>query len=1069
MKKFVSLAFVRPFICRMCCFLLFSFVNSSALQLLAQPAPKGPIVVSGVVQSPQGDALEGVSVTLKGTKTATLTNKEGRYNIRVPSRSSVLVFSSVGFTEQQKTVGSETSITIILSSTTSDLDDVVVIGYGTAIRKDLTGSVGKVSVADLQKAPVRSFEEALAGRVAGVQVSSGDGQPGDPLNIVIRGNSSLTNSNAPLYVIDGFPIENPDNNALNPADIESIDVLRDASATAIYGSRGSNGVVIITTKKGRIGEPVVTYNGYYANSIVTSRVKLMDTYEFLRLQREINPAFVDTTYLKGGKDLESFRGAPGLDFQDQLFQTAPFWNHYISVSGGTDKTKYSISGSLTDQDGIIVASGFDRRQGRISLEQKVNNKLKIFVNANYADTRQFGTTPREQTSTTGGNDIQFNLLQNVWTYRPVNSSGVLDDILDQFLDQEDGNAPGNRVNPLSSARNEYNVSARGNFSANGYADYAFDKYLSLRVTGGVVVDRRRNENFNNTGTRAGSPLTQQGRDNGPNGRVDNSISNNFSLEGILTYKRKFNKHELTAQGIYSQQDFRSSATGISANRVPNEKLGISGLDEGQITGYRSSSSQNSLLSYGGRINYIFDNRYVFNSNFRADGSSKFPTGGKWGYFPSAGFAWKLSEERFMKKVQFVSDVKLSLAAGTSGNNRIGDFAYLPNIVTNNSGAYATFGNTLVQGFFPSSVGNDKLKWEKTTSYNAGLEFSLLNGKIYTTLEYYQKNTSDLLLSAPFPTSSGFSSGVINIGKTQNSGVELSISANTFKSRNFSWNSSFNISFNRNKLVGLVDGTDNIGSFPGFTDAFRFNGYIARIDYPIAQFYGFIFDGNYQYADFDRLPSGGYALKNEIAAPNGGLVNLLRTNVQPGDPKYRDINGDGLIDDNDQTVIGNPNPVHTGGLNNNFTYKNFDLNVFFQWSVGNEALNANRLFLERVTGLGVNQFASYADRWTPDNPSNYASRVLAGGTNVWSSRIIEDASYLRLKTVAIGYNIPNKYLRKIGLKSCRVYSSAQNLITWTKYSGPDPEVSTKGFGLTPAFDFSPYPRSLTYTFGLNLTL
>lgn len=1041
--------------------------------------------ITGVVRTTSGETLTDVTVTIKGTATATTTNAEGRYIIKVPSTKSILFFTSVGMSSHEIVVGNNRVIDVSLTPNAANLEDVVVIGYGSVKKKDATGAVSRVNIIDLQKAPVRSFEEALAGRVAGVQVSSTDGQPGDALNIVIRGSNSVTGNNSPLYVIDGFPIESPDNNVLNPTDIESIDILKDASATAIYGARGANGVIVITTKRGKVGPPVINYSGYYGISQVTKRMDVMNPYDFVRMQLEINPTGNTATYLtRGNKTLEDYRNVEGLDFQDELFKKGPFSNHYLSISGGTAQTKYTISGSLTNQDGVVIFSGFKRGQGRVTLDQQVTSKLKVGINTNYTYSESNGTTPRNQTSAIGGNDIAFNLLQNVWAYRPVTGKDSLDDDLLNELADPDA-VPGDpRVNPLFSAQNEYNKRMNNTFVANLYAEYAITNNLKFRTTGGANISKGRNEIFNNTKTRGGSPLTSQGQNNGVNGSVVNIETNDYVNENTLTYTKSFNKNNvLTALGIYSIQYNRTRSTGFSAIKVPNEALGISGLDEGQIATNTSNSSEYALQSFAARLNYSLYNKYLFTASLRADGSSKFDPNGpnQYGYFPSAAFAWKLGDEKFIKNIKAISSAKFRASYGVTGNNRIGAFDYLSQITFyNNRNAFYSFGNILTQAFTIERLGNPNLKWESTGQFDIGLELGFFKDRILFEADVYKKRTYDLLLSTPLPTNSGFTSITSNVGKTQNQGIEFTLNTINVKNKNFSWNSNFNISFNRNKILDLNGSDDRIISVVGGQGnaLSAVPGYIAKIGKPISQMYGFVYVGNYQLTDFDLLPNGVYVLKDNIPHA-GGSANVIRANQKPGDPKYADVNGDGLINDDDITVIGDPNPIHIGGFSNNFTYKNFDLNVFLQWSYGNEVYNANRVQFEGGTPLGsgnsMNQYTSYNNRWTFDNPSNEYFRAFAingqypNGTRVTSSRVVEDASFLRLKTIQLGYNVTGRFIKRVGLRSLRAYASAQNIHTWTKYTGMDPEVNVRGLGLTAGYDFSAYPRALTYTFGVNISL
>ncbi len=1031
------------------------------------------IQITGKITDEKGEVLPGVSIRVKSTKIAVISGTNGIYSISVPDEFAVLVYSFVGYTTQEVPVAKGQVINIVLKEQSTKLNDIVVIGYGQVRKRDLTGAVGSVNVQDMQKAPVASFDQALAGRVAGVQVSATDGQPGDgSLNIVIRGNNSLTGSNTPLYVIDGFPIESPDNNAINPAEIESIDILKDASATAIYGARGANGVIIITTKRGKAGLPAITYNGYYGFSEATKKVDLLSPYEFVRLQNEGFPNVARLNFLADGRTLDSYKDVQPIDWQSQLLKRAPFQNHYMALTGGTDKTRYTVSGSYFDQDGIIISSGFKRMQGRVTLDQQVNDKLKVGINVNYDDAKRTGTKPREQTSkgTSAANSQQFNLMYNIWSYSPVAGGTATEESLLGGLIDPTINAGDYRVNPIISARNEYNTGFSNNLTLNGYLEYALFKDLKLRITGGANLYKNRNEVFNNTQTRSGSPLTVQGQLNGVNGSIQYNQVNDFVNENSLTYTKKFNENNLlTATGVFSTQSNNTRAYGYNSGRLPNENLGISGIDQGVVISSTSILSKFTLASYTGRVNYNLFKKYLFTATIRADGSSKFAKGNKWGYFPSGAFAWRLLDEDFMKNIPILSNAKLRASYGVTGNNRVADFAYLSQISTN-SNAYYTFGNGLSQAFFVANLGDDVLQWESTGQFDAGIELGFLKDRINVEVDYYKKRTYDLLLNANIAPSTGFNSSTINIGKTQNQGLEVTLNTTNISTPKFTWTTNFNISFNQNRLISLASGEDSRLSSPGgFSADWMGPSYITRIGKPIAQFYGYVYDGVYQYSDFDVLPNNTYVLKSNLPTTAGLLGTSAR---QPGDARYKDLNGDGVVNDADQTAIGNPYPVHLGGLSNSFTYKGFDLNVLLQWSYGNDVLNANKIYMEGagLAGLwNLNQFASFADRWTPTNQSNAIPRLFAqGNIGVWSSRYIEDASFLRLKTVSLGYNFPAKYLKRVNIKSARFYCSAQNLYTLTKYSGPDPEVSVKGFGLTPNFDFSAYPMSRALVFGAEIS-
>lgn len=1038
------------------CYLFVSFLSVGHLCAQSSPVPKN--VVQGKLIDEKGRFLNGVSVKIKGKDKGATTDAKGNFILPVPDFTVTLEFSHIGYAMQDIALNGRQTLIVTLTSISSDLSSVVVIGYGTVRRKDLTGSVGKVDMADLAKAPVKSFDDALAGRVAGVDVTSNDGQPGSTSNIVIRGSNSITQDNSPLYVIDGFPIENPDNNIINPADIESIDILKDASATAIYGSRGANGVIIITTKRGKKQEPVISYNGYYGVQEDFNRPVMMSPYEFVKYQLISNPN-APATYLANGKTLESYANIKGVDMQELMLRRASMFNNSLAIRGGTDRTQYSISLSTLDQQGIIVNSGFKRYQGRINLDQTVNSKLKVGINVNYTNSKSFGTIV-----SSGGNNTSVNLMFQVLGYRPV-TGGVNDETLvDSLYDPNiDGIAVADyRINPYLSAQNELNQRIGNALMANGYIQYKIMQDLTLRLSGGIDNNWGRTESFYNSFTSTGNPRYNV---KGPNGSVSNSLTSNWVSENTLTYNKQFSKkHALNILAGFTAQKTSISGHRLTASQVPNESMGIDGLDEGATQTISSSSSRNTLVSFLGRVNYNLLSKYLFTFSLRQDGSSKFSRGNKWGIFPSGGFAWKLGEEKFMQKLSFISGAKFRATYGTTGNNRVSDFPYLSTLGLPLTSAYSFNNGVAVNGVSLTALGSPDLTWETTAQADFGLDLDFFHDRLSFTADVYRKTTTDLLLFATLPYTTGFDAGYKNIGKMQNQGLELTLSSINIQRKDFKWTSSFNISFNSNKVLGLTDNQESLLSSVPWDANFGNALYMAKIGQPVAQFYGLIWDGVYQYEDFAAAPDGKYYLKNNMPA-NGNQ----RKDIKPGDIKYKDLNGDLVVDAKDFTVIGRPLAVHKGGFSNNFTYKNFGLNIFLQWSYGNDIFNANRLVFEG-NGRGfnsLNQYASYANYWTPTNPSNKLFRPNGQGPSFYSTRTLEDGSYLRLKTVSLEYNAPAYYLSRLKVKALRVYVSAQNLLTITGYSGRDPEVSTRNSTLTPGFDWSAYPIVRTIVAGINV--
>lgn len=1033
------------------------------------------IDISGKVTDKNGEPIAGVTIGIKGGKTIALSNGKGLYSIKSANDNGILVFSYLGFTTQEVAIAGRTVINVKLMEEVNKLDQVVVIGYGTVSRKDLTGSVASVNMVDMAKAPVTSFDEALAGRVAGVTVSGADGQPGSVNNIVIRGPGSITQDNSPLYVVDGFPLEDSDNSNINPADIESIDILKDASSTAIYGSRGANGVIMITTKKGKKGAPVINISSYYGLHDNSKRMKMLSPYDFVKVQLEqtqgatINTAanlytpgdlpVTDPYYKADGNTLESYRSVKGTDLQDQFFRTAAVQNYDMSVRGGSDKTLYSISANIRDSEGIIINSGLKRYQGRISLDQTINNKFVVGTNINYSQNTSYGTI---QIPADGTFNASLSQMYSVWGYRPVTGLEELDledELFDPIVTGDDY-----RFNPIISAKNTLRETKATSFYANVYGEYTILKGLKLKITGAMTDRLSTSQSFNNSLTSAGSPLNSSTR--GVNGSVYDISTKNLLNENTLTYRNTFNKdHSITALAGYTVQTNKYFRRGFSSSLIPNESLGIDGLDEGITQVGSTASSSWGLISYLGRINYAYKGKYLFTTSFRSDGSSKFVADNRWGYFPSAAFAWNASKESFFKNITFISNAKFRASYGSTGNNRIGDFDYLTRISFPLSSGYPYNNSTTTKGAMITAIGNPNLRWETTNQADLGVDLGFFKERISLTVDVYDKRTDNLLLNADLPTTTGVSSAFKNIGKMRNRGLEISLNTVNLNSKAFTWSTNFNISFNKNEVLSLTENQNALTRQVRWNDSYiGVYSYISMVGQPLGQMYGLVSDGLYQLSDFDIDANGGYILNNNVIA-NGNA----RTTIKPGHIKYKDINGDGIINTSDYTIIGRGLPKHTGGLTNNFSYKGFDLNVLFQWSYGNDLINANRLIFEGSSQRNLNQFATYANRWSLDNQSSIIPVVGGAGPANYSTRVIEDGSYLRLKTVSLSYNVPNSLTQKLGIKNLRVYSSAQNLITWTNYSGPDPEVSVGFSNLTQGFDYAAYPRARTIIFGLNLSL
>jgi TonB-linked SusC/RagA family outer membrane protein len=1084
------------------------------------------ITITGIVKDEKTIVMQGVTVSLKGTTKKVVTNADGKYEIKVPNKQAILVFTFVGYVDQELGVGNKTILDVTMKEEAGTLNEVVVIGYGQVKRKDLTGSVAKANVEDMQKANVSSFVDALGGRIAGVVVTSNDGQPGAAPQITIRG-SSVTQDASPLYVIDGFPIENFDINAINPNDIESLEILKDASSIAIYGARGANGVILITTKRGRSGPTRISYNVSLAAQRDLRRMEMLSPYEFVKLQLELDSIrstpvnrirlFTDR-YIDENKGitLDSYRNVEGYDWQDLVLQTGLMQTHNLSISGGNSDTRYSITGNYLNQKGIILNTGMRRYDGKITLDTRIAKNVRLGVSASFANTETFGTLP---TAGNGGG-----VVANMWGFRPVdvlNGQNLEASTVDSTNLIDNPNTtlvPDNLVNPLQQAQNEYRKNITATAIVNAFVEYTFWKNFKLRISGGFNSTTARSEAFYNSKTSQGTLLRNlQGtplNNNGINGQINNQINSNYLNENTISYRNKFGtNHVLDAVAGFTYQYARNTGYGFRTINIPEaaEFLGIRSLNSGFASMPVTAATHWQLFSFLSRVNYTYKDRYLFTASMRSDGSSKFAPGRQWGYFPSGAFAWKFTKEKFADNWKdVINDGKLRVSYGTVGNNKVGDFSFLSQFGALQNSAGYPINNNYVAGIVPFFYGNENITWETTSELDFGINLVMLNERLSIDADYYSRTTKDFLIGVPIPFFAGYANGTNtqyqNTGRVRNSGVELTVTGVVAKGKKFNWTSSFNISFNNSKILEFYDGFEVRGTtaqIPGIPTASQPVAWIAAVGAPLAQFYGYVWAGVYQYSDFDRLPNGTFVLKNGV--PSYAPANA-NTPIQPGDPKYADINGDGIVDASDQRVIGRPLPIHTGGFTNNFSYKNWSLNVFMQWSYGNDVLNANRLVFESGSYyINTNQFASFANRWTPTNPTNELPRATfnirtdVGGLTRVSDRMIEDASFLRLKTVTLGYNLPAKLMKKIRFTNVKVFVSAQNLLTLTNYTGLDPEVSTyrqanpanapagstgqantggTGYSfiqpsssyvaLSPGYDYTPYPRAMTLTFGVGVT-
>lgn len=1018
------------------------------------------IVITGKVTDNNGEPLPGAAVMVVGQKsTATTADMEGNYQIRISDSKSQLQFVYLGFEEQIVVPGSRTVVNVVMNQTAEALESasVVAIGYGEVRKRDISGSVVSADMGEIAKLPVASVLDGVAGRISGVQISSNDGTPGQSSNVVIRGGNSISGDNNPLYVVDGFPTENFDIGTLDPSEIESFVVLKDASATAIYGSRGANGVIVINTKKGvESKKPIISYRGSVALDYITKTMDLMNPYEFVSMMYERDPKTTNETYL-ADRTLESYRNAEGIDWQDKLFRPAFKHTHTISIRGGSNSTKYNVSGSFLDQDGLIITSNYKKYNVKMDLEQQLFKWLKAGVSVNYINNTYTGAQPTIFSGHNSVANMMYYTMYNCWTYMPVSYSGAID-VLENEL--RDPNMPEGdyRVNPVLSTRNEYRKFNTATLRINAFLDFKLTKHLSFKSIAQAYQYRYQAEQFNNSMTRNGQPHSMRQ----VNGSFSTTKTSNWVNENILTYANSFDgsRHSLLATAALTFEQQGSSKYGYGSEFIPNEQQGMASLAQGSV--YETTSgiaTKTKRMSVLGRVIYSYLSRYSLTVSMRADGSSKFAKKNRWGYFPSVSAGWDFGSEGFLQDQKVLSNGKLRASWGITGNDRISsDDMYQQMKVFSGTTGYP-LGSEWQAYSYLSYPGNPNLKWEKTIQSNIGVDLEFFRGRIEFTGDIYRKDTRDLLLQTPLSGHTGYGSLMTNAGHVRNEGIELSLSTINVKYKTFQWKTDFNISFNRNKVLALAVGQPSISKSISWEHTYGDEAlYITEIGQPVGLIFGYVWDGVYKTEDFIYGANG-------IPTAKPG-VPTYTANV-PGDIKYKDINGDGLINADDRQVIGNPNPLHTGGFNNTFRYKNFSLSIFFKWSYGNDVFNANRLVMENGGKILTNQFATFVNRWTPDNQDTDMHRLNSNGLLYYSSRVVEDASYLRLQSLSFSYIIKKAWLKKIHMDEAWVTLSANNLYTWTNYSGFDPEVSSRHSAMTQGFDFSAYPRACSYALSLNL--
>lgn len=1071
-------------------YLLIILLISFPLNVLAQNK-----TITGTVRD-ANDVVIGASVTVKGqSSVGTITDMDGNYTLSVPASAKELTFSYIGYETQTVAIKGRTQINVTLKESSQMLEEVVAIGYAKVKRKDLTGSSVSVGANDLKMSPVSTAAQALAGKAAGVNIVQQSGAPGSEINITVRGGTSITQGTQPLYIVDGFQMKNGLQN-VDINDIESIDVMKDASATAIYGARGSNGVILITTKSGKSGKTEVSYNGFVSFDHLGKKLDLLGVEDYVKYQYEFqllrsNQSSFANLFGGNINDADFYTGAysrihdnygsrEGIDWQDEVFgSTGITQNHNVNITGGTEKTKYMISYNYTDEDGIMAKHGYQKN----SIRAKVNHELWKGVRFDFSSSLQM-------TKVEGGGSLGGKLKQTI--LQPV-TGGVQftnEQLLSQDLSDAYSDMPGadnyDINNPLldneAIDREKYTRFA----TVNAGIEIDIIKNLTWRTAASYMWQQVREDYWDNGSTRqADANQSPYGY-----GYRNNDEKYSWQVTNTLNYAFDLDDHAHDFNILLGQETWYTESMNLDNEyrKFTDGNFGLNDVSMGEPYTWKSGKSREGLVSVFGRLSYNFKERYLFTGTLRADGSSKFAKGNQWGIFPSASAAWRISEEAFLEDVDFLDNLKLRVGYGTAGNNNIDNNMYATSY---GSGHYGINGSDYITYVPGSTLGNSNLKWEKTTTTNVGLDISVLGSRVNLSVDFYNNESSNLLIKNKIPTSTGYSAQYQNIGAIRNRGVELVLNTTNIRTKDFTWNTDFNIAFNRSKVLELYGNKETNYFIQDYESRM---GYKIEVGKPLGQFYGLVYDGIYTTDDFVQQPDGTYMLKDGVPS----LKGFDRSQVKPGDAKYVpqtgevDENGNPVWSTNDRTVIGSAAPKFTGGVNNTFRYKGFDLSVFMNFSFGNDVFNMSTQrfigpYLSNQNSLAImnNRFtlidpatgkeATDLVRLAELNPGQYGDDIMWNisqnnktAISDHSSYYIEDGSYLRFSTITLGYTFPKAWIQNLKLNNARVYCTLNNIATITGYSGYDPEVSAEGGALTPGIDNSSYPRSKSWVVGVNLT-
>lgn len=1019
--------------------------------------------ITGVIVDVKGEPVIGANVVVKGTTNGVITDIDGNYTLNDVPADAVISISYIGYQPQEFKANSKTLAKVVLTEDSEMLDEVVVVGYGVQRKRDVSTAVSSVKAEALANNPATDFRQALVGKMPGVQVTTPSGDPEGSVSIRVRGISTVNAGSDPLYIVDGVPMERGFAN-LNTNDIESIEVLKDASAAAIYGSRGSNGVVLITTKKGTSEKLTVQYDGYYGIQNVSKKLPMMNAYQFAAFARDgHNNAYLAEVPGASPDDPNSVRpksyhqipvelfpyleGQSGLtdtDWQDAILRTAGTTGHNISLSGKTQSINYFVSGNYMSKEGIIINSDFKKYSMRMNLDGKYK-RLKFGVN--FAPS--YSTSNSVDASGAGGVVQSALMMPPVW---PVyNADGSYNYQGNGYWRIGTDYQHNEILNPVAMANLQSNVTDRMSIIGKVYAELELFKGLSYKISFGGDYYGAHNDKYRQ------SALPLKGKDyydspSNPEGYSSSSFYFNWLIENQLTYTTTIKeKHNLTAILVQSAQKETAKSNNVTATDYPNDY--IQTISGGTVTKGASDKTQWSIASYLARVQYSYSGKYMLSAAIRTDGSSRFGKNNRWGYFPSASAAWRISEEDFFKKqkaLSFINDMKLRVSYGVTGNFQIGNYEHLATM-SNDNYILGTGQGGLVYGYKPDNIEREDLSWEKNKMVNAGIDLQMFNGLLGVTVDYYNTNTSDMLLNVPVPLLTGYSTSLMNIGKVNNRGWEIGLTSQKHFTNDFGYSFNANWAKNINEVKALGPGNAPIISSGSVEHAY----YITEVGQPIGNYYLLIQDGIFETKeDLKKYPHF--------------------DNTQVGDFRFVDVDGDGVLDlDKDRAVVGNYMPKFTYGFGGKLWYKGFDLDINFQGVYGNKILNLNRRYIDNMEG-NVNGTTIALDRWQSEsNPGNgqvnKANRKQTGYNGRTSTWHLEDGSYLRLQNVALGYTLPETWTRHFYVEKMRIYVSGQNLVTFTKYSGYNPEVNARpDSALTPGEDYGTYPLARTFMFGVNVT-